>query len=90
MRDRKPPNHKRSTLPKSATALALANHAVMGIALGMVFVLIVTSTPFFGVLAYINGGTDPAMTMAGFVGTVVLMFGVGAALTGFILMMEED
>jgi len=34
-------------------------------------------------------GSDPVATAVTFVGTVILMFGVGAALTGFILMMEE-
>lgn len=80
---------KRSIIPASARVLAVANHAAMGIALGLVFVLILTSTPFFGVLAYINHSTDPAATRAAFVGTVVLMFGIGAALTGFVLMMED-
>lgn len=80
---------KRSDTTASATALAVANHAAMGIALGLVFVLILTSTPFFGVLAFINHSDDPAMTMVTFVGTVVLMFGLGAAVTGSILMMED-
>jgi hypothetical protein len=55
----------------------------MGVALGLVFALILTWTPFF------NLGTNPKMTMATFVGTVVLMFGIGAALTGVLLMMED-
>jgi protein-S-isoprenylcysteine O-methyltransferase Ste14 len=80
---------KRSNSPASAKALAVANHAAMGIALGLVLVLILTWTPFFGVLPFINHSDNPAMTMATFVGTVVLMFGLGAALTGLILMMEE-
>ena len=69
--------------------LAIANHAAMGIALGLVFALILIRTPFFGVLALINLSDDPSMTMGTFVGTVILMFGVGAALTGFVLMMED-
>lgn len=82
-------NNKKSNTAASARALAVANHAAMGVALGLVFALILTWTPFFGVLAFVNVSADPKLTMAAFVGTVVLMFGVGAALTGLILMMEE-
>jgi len=82
-------NNKRSNTPASARVLAVANHTAMGVALGLVFAIILTWTPFFGVLAFVNVSPDPKMTMAAFVGTVVLMFGLGATLTGVILMMEE-
>ena len=85
MRARKKP----SAIVKPGTVLAIANHAAMGIALGLVFALILIWTPFFGVLPLINLSDDPSVTMETFVGTVVLMFGVGAALTGFVLMMED-
>jgi uncharacterized membrane protein len=81
---------KRSIIPKPGLVLALANHAAMGIALGLVFALILICTPFFGVRALINLSDDPGTAMATFVGTVILMFGVGAALTGFVLMMEDS
>ncbi len=81
---------KRSNHPASARVLAVANHAAMGVALGLVFAMILTWTPFFGVLALVKLSADPEMTMATFVGSVVLMFGVGAALTGFLLMMEDN
>jgi hypothetical protein len=85
MRARKKP----SAVVKPSTVLAVANHAAMGVALGLVFALILIWTPLFGILPLINLSDDPAMTMETFVGTVVLMFGVGAALTGFVLMMED-
>ncbi len=85
MRARKKP----SIIPEPGLVLALANHAAMGIALGLVFALILIRTPLFGVLALINLSEDPAATMATFVGTVILMFGIGAALTGFVLTMED-
>jgi hypothetical protein len=69
--------------------LAVASHAAMGVALGLVFAMIIIRTPFFGVLALINLSTDPGSTMEVFVGTAVAMFGIGAALTGVILMMED-
>jgi hypothetical protein len=80
---------KRSNIQTAVVVLAIANHAAMGVALGLVFALVLTLTPFFGVLPLINHSDDPGATMATFVGTVVLMFGVGAALTGLILMMED-
>jgi hypothetical protein len=80
---------KRSNILGSGVVLAVVGHAAMGVALGLVFALILTWTPFFGVLPLINLSTDPEATMAMFVGTVVLMFGIGAALTGFVLMMED-
>jgi hypothetical protein len=74
---------------KSSIVLAVANHAAMGTALGLVFALILVSTPFFGVLPLIRMSENPEATMATLVGTAALMFGVGAALTGFILAMED-
>ena len=86
---RKRSPHQRSQVSRPSIVLAVANHAAMGVALGLAFALILTSTPFFGVLPLINVSDDPAATMATFVGTAALMFGVGAALTGFILAMED-
>jgi hypothetical protein len=93
MRTNKPSKHRshneQASIEGASVVLAVANHAAMGAALGLVFALIVTCTPFFGVLRLINLSDDPETTMATFVGTAALMFGVGAALTGFILMMED-
>jgi hypothetical protein len=75
--------------PGPGVILAVVNHAAMGIALGLVFALILLWTPFFGVLSLIDASDHPKMTMATFIGTVVVMFGIGAALTGSILMMED-
>ncbi len=80
---------KQATVRRSGVVLAVANHAAMGTALGLVFALILVSTPFFGVLPLIRLSDNPDTTMATLVGTAALMFGVGAALTGFILMMED-
>lgn len=82
-------NHKQATVRRSGFGLAVASHAAMGVALGLVFALIVTSTPLFGVLPLIKLSADPAATMMTFAGTAAMMFGVGAALTGFILMMGD-
>ena len=98
MRSRKQPkqrtssktNTRQAIVGKSGAILAVANHAAMGVALGLVFALILVSTPLFGVLPLIRLSDNPQETMAMLVGTAALMFGVGAALTGFILMMEDS
>ncbi len=94
MRSRKQPkqrtNTRQANAGRSGVVLAVVNHAAMGTALGLVFALILVSTPFFGVLPLIRLSDNPETTMATLVGTAALMFGVGAALTGFILMMEDD
>jgi hypothetical protein len=90
MRAKKRSNKKRSNILSSGVVLAVAGHAAMGVALGLVFALIVIWSPLFGVLALINLSTDPQTTVTVFVGAVVSMFGIGAALTGFILMMDDD
>lgn len=89
MRARKRSNGKPSAAAKPSVALAMANHAAMGVALGLVFALILIWAPFYGALPLIDLSDDPGATMTTFVGTVALMFGVGAALTGFVLMMED-
>jgi hypothetical protein len=80
---------RQAIVGKSGVVFAVANHAAMGVALGLVFALILVSTPFFGVLPLIRLSDNPQETMTMLVGTAALMFGVGAALTGFILMMED-
>jgi uncharacterized membrane protein len=80
---------KRSSILKPNVVLAVANHAAMGIALGLVFALILMATPFFGVRTLINMSDNPAAAMETFVGAVVLMFGIGAAFTGAVLMIED-
>ena len=80
---------KRPSTSGAGVLLAVASHAAMGVALGLVFALILTLHPFFGVRALIDSSRDPQATMATFVGTAAVMFGIGAALTGFLLTMEE-
>lgn len=82
-------DHRQATVRASGLVLAVASHAAMGVALGLVFALIVAATPFFGVLPLIMLSDRPETTMATLAGTACLMFGVGAALTGFILMMDD-
>ena len=81
---------KRSRPPKPEVVLGIANHAAMGVALGLAFALVVTTIPFFGVAELIRHSDAPRATMEMFLGVVSTMFGIGAALTGFILMIENN
>jgi len=80
---------KRSHVPSAAVITAVASHAAMGVALGLVFTFILISVPVFGIRALIDASPDTQTTLAVFIGTAVLMLGLGAALTGVILMADE-
>jgi len=81
---------KRSSTLKPRAALVVVNDAAMGVALGLALALILTFIPSFGVSALIDNSAVPETTMTVFVGTFAIMFGIGAALTGFLLMMEDS
>lgn len=89
MSARKQSERKPAHLSRSSKVLAVASHAAMGTALGLVFALVVIWTPFFRVLTLISLSDNPHAMLVTFVGTAALMFGVGAALTGLIFMFEE-
>jgi hypothetical protein len=73
-----------------ASVLKLAGHAAMGVAMGLVFALVLTLTNPSGIMTAIDQCPTPRATFAVFVSTVALTFGIGAALTGFFFMMTED
>jgi hypothetical protein len=62
----------------------------MGVAMGLVFALVLTLTDPSGIMRVIDQSATPGATFAVFVSTVALTFGIGAALTGFVFMMTED
>ena len=79
-----------SALLKPAELVGLASHATMGVALGILFALILIITPVFGVSALLALGSNPHDSMLTFVSTCALMFGIGAALTAIAFKMAED
>lgn len=81
---------KRSLLLEPTVLLELASHASMGVALGLMFALILTLIPAFGVSALLAGASNAHETLLTFVGTCVLMFGMGAALTGLVFRVTEN
>ena len=75
-----------SGLLSSVAITRLLAQAAMGTAMGLAFALLLVVVNPSGVASLIQDGGSPAV----FVGTLVTMFGVGAALTGAVLMVSEE
>jgi len=61
--------------------LKLGSHAAMGVAMGLAFALVLMLADPSGIATLIAHG---------FVGTLVLTFGIGATLTGLVFIVTED
>jgi hypothetical protein len=85
----KTPHTKTPTIWLSS-ALKLASHTAMGVAVGLAFSLILTLADPTGIMTLINHSAAPETTLALFVGTIILTFGIGATLTGLVFMVTED
>jgi hypothetical protein len=72
------------------SVLKLAVHSAMGVAVGLAFSLILTMTDPGGIITLINHSDTPGITLAMFVGTIILSFAIGATLTGLVFMVSED
>lgn len=79
---------KPSGLITPSGLLRLANHAAMGVAIGLAFVLILILADPTGIKILIGHGGSQGIAV--FVGPVVLTFGIGATLTGVVFIMTED
>jgi hypothetical protein len=79
---------KSSGLLSPSGLLKLVSHAAMGVAMGLALalVLIVADPSGIANLIALGGGQGSAV----FAGTLVLMFGIGATLTGVVFIMTED
>ena len=79
---------KRFILPTPSVVLKIASQTVMGVAMGLVLTLILTVVDQHGLVRLIDhdAGQDAVFV---FVGTIVTAFGLGATLTGLILIMTE-
>jgi hypothetical protein len=78
----------RKTGQAATFVLDIASHGTMGVALGLTFAFLVILTPVPGLRALIAASSDDVLLV--FVSTCALMFGVGAALTGFVLRITQD
>jgi hypothetical protein len=73
-----------------AVVFGAANHAAMGIALGLGLALALLTIPSLGVSDVLNSSNDPKTSWTVFIGTFAAMFGIGAALTGSVLILEDS
>ena len=80
---------KRLILPTPSVVLKVASQTVMGVAMGLVLTLVLTVVDQRGDSVRLidhDAGQDAVFV---FVGTIVTTFGLGATLTGLILIMTE-
>ena len=69
---------------------ALLTHFLMGVALGLSLVLLLSLIDAFHVRDLIAKSGAPVQTMVMLVTTYALMFGIGATLTGLVLTLEDE
>lgn len=81
---------KRSSGQTTSVLMKLAGNTVMGVAMGLLFVFALNVLDQSGIARLIDHGADQGTTVLVFVGTIVTKFGIGATLTGLILIMMED
>ena len=76
--------------PKKSFFNALLTHFLMGVALGLSLVLVLSLIDSFHVRDLVAKSGAPVQTMLMLVTTYGLMFGIGAALTGLVLTLEDE
>ena len=69
---------------------ALLTHFLMGVALGLSLVLLLSLIDSFHVRDLVAKSSAPVQTTVMLVTTYGLMFGIGAALTGLVLTLEDE
>jgi len=80
---------RRRTGPEAkALMLEIASQGAMGVALGLTFAFMVILIPATGVSALIAKSSEDILRV--FVCTCALTFGIGAAVTGFLLRITQD
>jgi hypothetical protein len=83
VRTRKPPG-----LVSLSGLLRLVGHTAMGVAMGLAFALVLILIDPSGIVTLIDHGGSQATTA--FVSTMVLIFSIGATLTGVVFILMED
>src|ERR1043166_9875513 len=76
--------------PKKSLFNALLTHFLMGVALGLSLVLLLSLIDAFHVRDLIAKSGAPVQTTVMLVTTYALMFGIGATLTGLVLTLEDE
>ncbi len=76
--------------PKAGpSVLALLGHFAMGFAIGLSFALVLALDQRFGVRELILNSSTPHTSMLVVLASFGAVFGIGATLTGFVMMMME-
>ena len=81
---------RRTPIPTPSVVMKLASNTVMGIAMGLLFVLVLNILDQSGVVRLIDHSSDQGTTVLVFIGIIVMTFGIGTTLTGLILIMMDE
>jgi hypothetical protein len=84
------PKARRTMRPEKSLFNALLTHFLMGVALGLSLVLLLSLIDAFHVRDLIAKSGAPVQTTVMLVTTYALMFGIGATLTGLVLTLEDE
>jgi hypothetical protein len=76
--------------PQKSLFNALLTHFLMGVALGLSLVLLLALTDVFHVRDLVAKSAAPVQTAVMLITTYGLMFGIGSALTGLVLTLEDE
>jgi len=79
---------KRVGLASRSGLLKLAGQTAMGVAMGLAFALMLVLIDPAGIATLVEHGGRQAIVV--FIGTLALTFGIGATLTGAVLILTED
>ena len=81
---------RRTIIRLPSIVMKLASNSVMGVAMGLLFVLVLNILNQSAVVRLIDQSSDQGTTVLVFVATIVMTFGIGATLTGLILIMMDE
>ena len=76
--------------PEKSLFNALLTHFLMGVALGLSLVLLLGLIDAFHVRDLVAKSAAPVQTAVMLITTYGLMFGIGSALTGLVLTLEDE
>ena len=77
-------------LIKPSLLLEAAGHGAMGVAVGLAFAFVVTHIAASEIATFINRSPAPGAALLSFVSTCATTFGIGATLTGLVIILTED
>ena len=81
---------RRTIIRPPSIVMKLASNSVMGVAMGLLFVLVLNILDQSAVVRLIDHSSDQGTTVLVFVGIIVMTFGMGTTLTGLILIMMDE